>query len=219
MNKPESPSSDFDVIAPAWYNFRHHTIFKAELDALACRWKRGKLLNLGCGHGADFLPFKNDFELYGVDYSKGMLEQAKRFAHKHGFNASLTQADLRALPYANNSFEQSIAVATYHHIKGHSAQLKALSELYRILKPGGEAFITVWNRCQRRFWFKEKEILLPFKVGDKSIERYYYLFTFGELEKLAHQAGFNILRSAPENRYHCPIKMFARNICFLVIKP
>ena len=48
-NKPESPPSAWDAIAPAWYNFRHYTIFKAELEALAVRWQKGRLLNLGCG--------------------------------------------------------------------------------------------------------------------------------------------------------------------------
>ncbi|MCL2707150.1 MAG: class I SAM-dependent methyltransferase [Dehalococcoidia bacterium] len=218
MNKPESPSASFDAIAPAWYNFRHYTIFKAELEALAKRWVDGKLLNLGCGHGADFLPFKNGFELYGVDYSDGMLQQANRFAHKHNFSVCLTQADLRTLPYSDDNFEKAIAVAAYHHLKGHSEQLKALKELHRVLKPEGEAFLTVWNRCQTRFWFKNKEILLPFKSRGRIIERYYYLFTFGELEKLVRQAGFSILRSAPESRYHLPIRTFARNICLLLKK-
>src|SRR5208337_1329131 len=93
--KPESPPSAFDAIAPAWYNFRHYTIFKAELEALAAKWQKGKLLNMGCGHGADFLPFKQGFELYGVDYSAGMLKLAEKFSQKHGFEVKLAQADLR----------------------------------------------------------------------------------------------------------------------------
>ena len=55
----------FDQIAPGWYHFRHHSIFTSELNALAERWQKGRLLNLGCGHGADFIPFKDSFELYG----------------------------------------------------------------------------------------------------------------------------------------------------------
>ena len=48
----------FNQIAPGWYNYRHWTIFRRELEALAKEWGQGKLLNLGCGHGADFLPFR-----------------------------------------------------------------------------------------------------------------------------------------------------------------
>jgi len=217
-DKSESPPSTFDAIAPAWYNLRHYTIFKAELEALAKRWQKGQLLNLGCGHGADFLPFNQGFELYGVDYSADMLKQAEKFFHKHGFEAKLAQADLRQLPYEDTTFNWAIAIATYHHLKGHEEQLKALTELKRMLKPGGEAFVTVWNRCQPRFWFKPKEMLIPFKVEDEIIQRYYYLFTYGELENLARQAGFEILKTSPESRYHFPIHDFSHNICLLLKK-
>jgi tRNA (uracil-5-)-methyltransferase TRM9 len=217
-NKSESPPSAWDAIAPAWYNFRHYTIFKAELEALAARWQTGKLLNLGCGHGADFLPFKDGFELFGVDYSKGMLEQAERYSQKHGFRAKLTQSDLRQMPYEDATFNWAIAVATYHHLKGHEEQLKALAELKRVLKPGGEAFITVWNKWQPRFWFKPKDVLIPFRAGNEIILRYYYLFTYDEIERLARLAGFEVLQSSPESRYHFPMRTFSRNICLLLKK-
>ena len=42
----------FNRIAPGWYNYRHWTIFRHELEELAQEWGQGKLLNLGCGHGA-----------------------------------------------------------------------------------------------------------------------------------------------------------------------
>jgi hypothetical protein len=87
-----------------------------------------------------------------------------------------------------------------------------------VLKPGGEAFITVWNRLQPRFCLKPREVLVPFTIAGKSVERYYYLFTCGELEKLVRQAGFEILKSSPESRYHFPIRDFSRNICLLIKK-
>jgi len=217
-DKPESPPSTFDAIAPVWYNVRHHTIFKTELKALAESWQKGDLLNLGCGHGADFLPFKDNFGLFGVDYSTGMLDSARRFAEKHGFHVKLSQADLMQLPYPDSCFDWAIAIASLHHLKGHAAQLKALGELRRVLNPGGEVFITVWNKWQPRFWFKPKEVLVPFKVDGENIERYYYLFTYGEIERLTRQAGFEILKSSPESRYHFPMRNFSRNICLLLKK-
>jgi tRNA (uracil-5-)-methyltransferase TRM9 len=215
---PESPPSAFDAIAPAWYNVRHYTIFKTELEGLAACWQKGRLLNLGCGHGADFLPFKQGFDLYGVDYSAGMLKLAEKFSHKHNFEVKLAQADLRQLPYEDATFDWAIVVATYHHLKGHTEQIKALAELKRVLKSGGEAFITVWNRCQPRFWFKPNEVLVPFKVENEVIQRYYYLFTYGEIERLARQADFEILTSSPESRNHFPMRVFSRNICLLLKK-
>jgi len=217
---PDIPdqSEVFDRIAPGWYGFRHHTIFKAELTALAARWQKGKLLNLGCGHGADFIPFKESFELYGVDFSAEMLKLAEKYAAKNGFKAKLFQADIRNLPFENGFFDFAIAVASLHHLPGHAEQLKALGGLKRVLKPGAEAFITVWNRTQPRFWFKPKELLVPWKSKDGAVERYYYLFTYSEIGKLVRSAGFDVVRSFPERGYRWPVKFFSRNICLLVKK-
>ncbi len=66
---------------------------------MARRWKCGRLLNLGCGHGADFLPFKDGFESSGLDISSEMLKYARKFAHKHSLTINLRQGDMRALPY------------------------------------------------------------------------------------------------------------------------
>ena len=106
----------FDQIAPGWYNFRHWSIFRTELEELARRWRKGKLLNIGCAHGPDFLPFKDGFELYGVDFSPEMLGFAEKYAGKFGFKVELTLADARRLPYPNNTFDWAIAIATYHHL-------------------------------------------------------------------------------------------------------
>ncbi len=185
---------------------------------LAKRWQKGKLLNLGCAHGPDFLPFKQTFELYGVDFSPEMIKYAQKYARKFNFEVKLAVADVRHLPYPDETFEQAISVATYHHIKGEAERQKALGELKRVLKPGGEAFITVWNRHQPRFWFNSKEVAVPWRQRGKTLQRYYYLFSYGELEKLVKEAGFGVLKSFPESSYHFPVKAFSKNICLLVRK-
>jgi tRNA (uracil-5-)-methyltransferase TRM9 len=208
----------FDKIADSWYNYRHRTIFKSELEGLAERWKKGWLLNVGCGHGPDFLPFIEGFQLYGIDISGRMIELAGKYADKYGFNAMLKQADARKIPYPEDFFDFAIAVASYHHIEGKDERLKALVELKRVLKPGGEAFITVWNKWQPKFWLKPKDTKVPWKSKDEILYRYYHLFSYREAEKLARQAGFKVIRSFPEGSYKFPVKAFSRNICLLVNK-
>jgi len=207
----------FDQIAPGWYNFRHWSIFRSELEALAQRWQKGKLLNIGCAHGPDFLPFKQGFDLYGVDFSTEMLKFARKYSQKFGFAVELTLADVCHLPYPDETFDWAISVATYHHIRGEGQQA-ALNELRRILKPGGEAFITVWNRWQPRFWFKPREVAVPWRKKGKTLYRYYYLFSYPELGRLVKKAGFQVIKSFPESSYRFPLKFFSRNICLLVRK-
>jgi SAM-dependent methyltransferase len=208
----------FNQIAPSWYNFRHWSIFREELKKLAKRWQKGRLLNIGCAHGPDFLPFKRDFDLCGVDFSEEMLKFAQRYAQKFRLAVDLSLADVSYLPYADKTFDWAISVATYHHIRYPEERQKALYELWRILKPGGEAFITVWNHWQPRFWFKSKGVAVPWRTQDKTLHRYYYLFSYPELQKLVKQVGFKVLESSAESSYRLPIKFFSRNICLLVKK-
>ena len=208
----------FNQVAPGWYSFRHWSIFRNELEVLAERWQKGKLLNLGCAHGPDFLPFTQSFDLYGVDFSAEMLSFAQKYSQKFNFDVSLSLADISCLPYSDETFDWAISVATYHHIKGKEKKKAALDELRRVLKPGGEAFITVWNRWQPRFWFNRREVAVPWRTRGKTLYRYYYLFSYSELEKLAKRAGFEVLKASPESAYRFPIKLFSRNICLLIKK-
>jgi len=207
----------YNQIAPSWYNFRHHTIFRKELEALAEEWQGGRLLNIGCGHGADFLPFAADFELHGVDFSEEMLKLALKYAEKYKFRVNLVVADACALPYPDACFDYSIAIATYHHLTGEQ-RLAAFLELRRVLKPGGKAFITVWNHWQPRFWLRRKELLIPWRMKEKTLYRYYNLFSYRELVNLVKGTGFEVVRVFLQSPQPFPLKFFSRNICLLVRK-
>ncbi|MFC1939425.1 class I SAM-dependent methyltransferase [Chloroflexota bacterium] len=211
--------SVFDQIAPGWYDFRHWSIFRSELEALAQRWQKGSLLNIGCAHGPDFLPFRQNFDLHGVDFSTRMISLARKYSQKFNFSTELLVADAGHLPFKDESFDWAISVATYHHVKGKTKRQAALNELRRVLKPGGEAFITVWNRWQPRFWLSGKEVAVPWRTKDEVLHRYYYLFSYPELERMVKKAGFQLLKSFPENAYRFQLKFFSRNICLLVRSP
>jgi len=208
----------FDEIAESWYRVRHWPLLKDDLDALAARWEGGTLLNVGCAHGPDFLPFRQGFELYGVDFSSAMLGQAIKYRAKLRFYVNLVTADALFLPFLDNTFDYAVSVATYHHIKGSEERQRAFEELRRIVKPQGEAFVTVWNRRQPRFWFKSKEQQVPWRLREKTVYRYYHLFSYSELRKLLIKAGWEVVTVFPENSYHFPIRDFSRNICVLVRK-
>ena len=92
-HEPTDVMGVFDQIAPGWYGFRHRTIFQRELEELARRWQKGRLLNVGCAHGPDFVPFAPAFELYGIDFSGEMLKLALKYSAKFGFSVKLAMAD------------------------------------------------------------------------------------------------------------------------------
>jgi tRNA (uracil-5-)-methyltransferase TRM9 len=208
----------FDQIAESWYRVRHWPLLEKELEELAAKWKSGKLLNVGCAHGPDFLPFRQGFELWGVDSSLAMLSQALKYSAKFKLYVNLMTADALSLPFPNNTFDWAVSVATYHHIKGNREREQAFVELKRVLKPQGQAFLTVWNHGQPRFWFKSKERQVPWRLREKTIYRYYHLFSYVELRKLLDKTGWKIITMSPETSYSFPIKNFSRNICVLAKK-
>ena len=206
----------FDSIAERWYGFRHWPLLKDELDEMAERWGSGRLLNLGCAHGADFLPLSGPFELAGLDFSREMLRNSRKYMRKHGIVADLIQADLRALPVATASFDYAVAVASYHHVEGHEQRLAAFRELRRILRPCGEAYLTVWNHGQPRFKDGPQDLLVPWKSGSKTFQRYYYLYHYEELEGDLKDAGLDVVKLEPERRYAGSDSRASQNICALV---
>ena len=150
-----------------------------------------------------------------------MLRQAGRYQAKFGFSAGLVRADVSRLPFADEPFDWAISVATYHHLPGER-QAAAFAELYRVLSPSGEAFITVWNRRQPRFWLRRKETVVPWRSGGETLPRYYYLFSRGELARRVREAGFRVLddqrRRGNAGRPRLKGGLFSRNVCLLVTK-
>jgi ubiquinone/menaquinone biosynthesis C-methylase UbiE len=147
-----------------------------------------------------------------------MLRQAVRYSTKFKFYVNLVTGDALSLPFADNTFDWAISVAAYHHIRGREEREKAFEELRRVLKPKGEAFVTVWNGGQPRFWFKSKEQRVPWRLKEKMVYRYYYLFSYGELRKLLIKTGWEIITMSPEKSHRFPIRSFSRNICVLLKK-
>jgi len=82
-------------------------------------------------------------EVYGLDLSAEMLEQAKQ---KEGAEAvHWILGDAQALPFPDRSFDFTFMCLVFHHI-GDKA--RAIEEMYRVLKPGGRSLI--WTSPHRQ---------------------------------------------------------------------
>jgi ubiquinone/menaquinone biosynthesis C-methylase UbiE len=209
----------YNKISDSWYNIRHWTLFRKELKEVGERWSGGKLLNVGCAHGADFLPFDGDeFYLYGTDISLELLKNAEEYADKFNLYFHLFASDMKDLPVKDEVFDYIICMASLHHLLKRGDRLKALDEMKRVLKTNGEILISVWNKWYPKFLFKDKIIEKPWNFKGKILRRKYYLYTYGELEKEIEESGLEILDIHPEKKYNFPIKYFSENILALAKK-
>lgn len=159
--------------------------------------KTGRLLDLGCGSGRNFVK-KPDLEIYGIDFSIEMLKYAEEKIKKESINAVLVKSETDKIPFVDNFFDSAIFIAALHCIPDSDKRRNSLRELFRVLKPEAEAMIAVWSRNHEKVKKSlkgSKEVIIPWKKDREEYGRYYYIYDKKELEKLLEEAGFEIIDS------------------------
>ena len=106
----------------------------------------GVVLDVGTGTGV--IPFAGvetsgpGVKFVGIDLSDGMLAKAGQIAADKGLQSQVEflKMDAENLVFEDNSFDAVISLYALHHFPNPK---RALSEIFRVLKPGGKAVIAV----------------------------------------------------------------------------
>jgi ubiquinone/menaquinone biosynthesis C-methylase UbiE len=96
-----------------------------------------RLLEVGCGVGAVLAVLGQEFPgivLHGVDIEPKQLAFAREYLARAGVQATLVEADARALPFEDESFDHVWMMWFLEHIDGPP---EILREARRVLVPGG----------------------------------------------------------------------------------
>lgn len=101
------------------------------------------ILDVGCGTGLGLLEAARVLgpcrKLAGVDLSPGMIDVARARARASGEPAVFTVGDAEALELPDGSFDLVICNSAYHWFADRS---RAIKELSRVLRPGGQLLLT-----------------------------------------------------------------------------
>ncbi|MEE9323977.1 MAG: class I SAM-dependent methyltransferase [Dehalococcoidia bacterium] len=119
--------------------------FQAQLDFLISQfiWQGKNVLDAGGGNGRiAFLISTLGAQVYGLDISEEMIEEAQKGATGVGAAVHLTLGDIKRLPFSDDVFDCTICIETLMHLNNPR---RALRELARVTKPGGVLIVGVDN--------------------------------------------------------------------------
>ncbi|MBI5952680.1 MAG: class I SAM-dependent methyltransferase [Chloroflexi bacterium] len=132
-----------------WYQRTEPSLYKI-LDNY--EWHDKKVLEVGCGQGST-LNYISSFGafIYGLDMSLQSLRQARVGAAELGSASmvSLLQADAENLPFSSNAYDIVLSIGVLHHTADTAG---SISQIYRLLKPGGQAVVMLYRSGNPKWW-------------------------------------------------------------------
>jgi ubiquinone/menaquinone biosynthesis C-methylase UbiE len=135
-----------------------------------------KILDLGCGPGVMTRDLaKLGYRGIGLDASPAMIEHCKEQAAAEGIADSWSYqlGDVEALPFPDHFFDGAICMGVIDYLASDD---KFLSEVARVLKPGGHFILCFTNRfgytvslSTPLFWLKKMPGVKPFASWLRSV--------------------------------------------------
>jgi ubiquinone/menaquinone biosynthesis C-methylase UbiE len=155
--------------------------------------RAGRMLDIGTGPGRLPILVANEsplLQVTGLDLSADMVKIATQEArHRRLKNVTFRQGSASELPFPDAEFDLVVSTLSFHHWKRPE---KALDEIYRVLREGGEAWIfDVPRQMDRAAWeYLKRQYGIPkawlFRLH--AFEEPFYKVE--EVERLANESRF-----------------------------
>ncbi len=170
----------YDKMASHYKDRRSALIMYDLIDRLIALMMGDELLEIGSGPGRDARVFADKgLHVTGMDLSSSLVEIARKDVPE----ASFLVGDVLDMPFSDATYHGIWTCATLHHLKKEDLPL-ALNEMFRVLKPGAPAFISVKGGEGEYF-----KLDLEFEGN----ERFFAYYKQDEFEKFLKDAGFELV--------------------------
>ena len=187
------------------------------------------VLEIGVGLGADHQRFSEAGAiLFGIDLTERAIQHTKTRFDAFGLHSELSVGDAEALDFNDGSFDLVYSWGCIHHSPDTE---KVISEIYRVLRPGGEAKIMIYNKWSivgLMLWFRYalltgrwrmsiSEVYRDFmeSPGTKAYTSYEAQRMFSEFAKTSIKVELthsDLLTSGAGQRHGGPLLSFARKV-------
>ncbi|XP_025889706.1 probable tRNA methyltransferase 9B [Nothoprocta perdicaria] len=145
--------SVYEKIAPSFNDARYKAWPKVQ--RFISEQEPGSLIaDIGCGNGK-YLHINSQAYKLGCDYCFPLVESARDEGHEVMVCHSL------CLPYRSECFDAVLSIAVIHHFSTEERRTRAIREMARILRVGGQIMIYVWAMEQKRRRFETQDVFVP----------------------------------------------------------
>jgi ubiquinone/menaquinone biosynthesis C-methylase UbiE len=111
-----------------------------------------KVLEIGIGNGADGVMFAlNGADYTGVDLTEAALEATSRHFQVLGLPGTFRRENAECLGFADETFDLVYSHGVLHHTPNTRV---AVDEVYRVLKPGGQAIIMLYHKHSFNYYVR-----------------------------------------------------------------
>ena len=180
--------------ASAYYEaFWQKQLFPAQqkLLELANIKKGDKIIDIACGTGLVSFPAAEQAgdkgSVMANDISDKMVETGTAIAKERKLsNISFQRMDAEELDVEDNSYDVALCALGLMYFPD---PLKAIKEMYRLLKPGGHAVVAVWGRRKNCGWSEVFEIV-DRRVVSEVCPMFFNLGNEGTLQQYMNAGGF-----------------------------
>lgn len=138
-----------------------------------------RVLDLGCGTGRHtVLLAREGFDVYATDISKEGVKLTKRWLGGDGLKAVVRRCSCyKKFPFKDGFFDAVISTQVIHH--GRHKQIKyCISEIERVLRPGGIIFLTFsarrWKRGATKFKIIGPRTYVPLNGEERGLPHFIY---------------------------------------------
>ena len=118
-----------------------------DLEGLCNFSKDDLILDHGCGQGRHCSQLTEDgFSVIGFDYSKTLLNLAIREKNVRNLVIPYIRGDMLYLPIKDSLFDWALSLFGSFGYLSDRENVEVLSEIRRVLKPGGKLVLDIWNK-------------------------------------------------------------------------
>jgi ubiquinone/menaquinone biosynthesis C-methylase UbiE len=152
-----------------------------------------RILEAGCGLGG-WVRLLQDVghDISGIDFEPSTVARV----NQDDPTLDVKVGDVTALSYPDDSFDVYISLGVVEHFE--DGPDRALAEAYRVIKPGGLAFVTVpFENSFRRFFthpLRDVYFAIQARRGRADPRFWEYRYTAGEMIGFLESAGFEIIK-------------------------